>query len=75
MSTIDYGDKIPNNVGLGEDRALQRALEHWQPSYLSWWNEMGPVQAQSHDVYLRTAVNAHPQGWAHFDYVKMPDYR
>src|SRR5262249_1725522 len=27
------------------------------------------------DVYLRTAVSAEPQGWAHFDYVKMPDYR
>jgi benzoyl-CoA 2,3-dioxygenase component B len=75
MSTIDYGDKIPNNVGLGEDRVLQRALEHWQPSYLSWWNEMGPVRAQSLDVYLRTAVNADPQGWAHFGHVKMADYR
>jgi benzoyl-CoA 2,3-dioxygenase component B len=75
MSTIDYGDKIPNNVRLGEDRALQRALEHWQPSYLSWWNEMGPVRTHSFDVYLRTAVSADPQGWAHFDHVRMPDYR
>jgi benzoyl-CoA 2,3-dioxygenase component B len=75
MSTIDYGDRIPNNVGLGEDKALQRALEHWQPGFLSWWKDMGPSGAQGFDVYLRTAVSADPQGWALFDYVKMPDYR
>ena len=28
-----------------------------------------------HDVYLRTATSVDPAGWAHFDYVKMPDYR
>ncbi len=27
------------------------------------------------DVYLRTAISVEPKGWAHFDYVKMPDYR
>ena len=27
------------------------------------------------DVYLRTAVSVDTDGWAHFDYVKMPDYR
>src|SRR5438552_1301101 len=75
VSTIDYNDKIPNNVDLGEDKALQRALEHWQPNYLAWWNEVGPEASQRFDVYLRTAVSADPQGWANFDYVKMPDYR
>jgi benzoyl-CoA 2,3-dioxygenase component B len=75
MSTIDYGDRIPNNVRLGEDRTLQRALEHWQPSYLAWWSEMGPADTQRLDIYLRTAVSADPQGWACFDHVKMPDYR
>ena len=28
--TIDYNEKIPNNVNLSTDRALQRALERWQ---------------------------------------------
>ena len=28
MSTIDYSDKIPNNVNLSSDKTLQRALEH-----------------------------------------------
>jgi len=39
---IDYHDKIPNNVGLAEDKTLQRALERWQPGFLGWWGEMGP---------------------------------
>jgi benzoyl-CoA 2,3-dioxygenase component B len=75
MPAIDYSDKIPNNVGLADDKALQRALVAWQPSYLAWWNDMGPERSQRSDVYLRTAISAEPQGWAHFGYVKMPDYR
>ncbi|CAM5212360.1 Benzoyl-CoA 2,3-dioxygenase component B OS=Castellaniella defragrans OX=75697 GN=HNR28_001287 PE=4 SV=1 [Castellaniella defragrans] len=75
MSSIDYSQKIPNNVNLAEDRALQRALEHWQPNYLNWWQSMGPEGSQNFDVYLRTATSVAPDGWAHFDYVKMPDYR
>ncbi|MGB4346124.1 MAG: benzoyl-CoA 2,3-epoxidase subunit BoxB [Burkholderiaceae bacterium] len=75
MSTINYSEKIPNNVNLSEDRTLQRALEHWQPNYLNWWNDMGPDHSQGHDVYLRTAVNTTPEGWAQFGHVKMPDYR
>ncbi len=75
MASIDYSEKIPNNVDLAEDKTLQRALEHWQPNYLSWWADMGPDGSQNFDVYLRTAVSVDPQGWAHFDYVKMPDYR
>ncbi|NCV33463.1 MAG: benzoyl-CoA 2,3-epoxidase subunit BoxB, partial [Betaproteobacteria bacterium] len=53
----------------------QRALEQWQPNYLSWWNDMGPEGSQNVDVYLRTAVSVDPQGWAQFGHVKMPDYR
>jgi benzoyl-CoA 2,3-dioxygenase component B len=75
MSTIDYNEKIPNNVNLGEDRALKRALEHWQPGYLNWWQDMGPEGSQDFDVYLRTATSVDLEGWAQFGYVKMPDYR
>jgi benzoyl-CoA 2,3-epoxidase subunit B len=74
MSTVDY-ERIPNNVNLSGDRRLQRALEGWQPSYLKWWKEMGPCGFQGDDVYLRTATAVDAEGWAHFDYVKMPDYR
>ena len=72
---IDYQERIPNNVDLGESRRLQRALEAWQPKYLDWWQEMGPEGFATQDIYLRTAISVDPKGWAHFDYVKMPDYR
>ena len=75
MSTINYSDKIPNNVNLSEDRTLQRALEQWQPNYLSWWGDMGPEGSTDYDVYLRTAISVDPEGWAQFGHVKMPDYR
>ena len=66
---------IPNNVDLASNRKLQRALEKWQPNYLNWWREMGPEGFQEDDIYLRTAVSVEKDGWAHFDHVKMPDYR
>jgi len=72
---IDMREKIPNNVDLSEDRRLQRALETWQPNFLQWWMDMGPSGFQQDDIYLRTAVSVEPSGWAHFDYVKMPEYR
>src|SRR5947208_2855701 len=75
MDGISYSDKIPNNVNLSSDKALQRALEHWLPNYLKWWREMGPEDSQEFQVYLRTAISVDPSGWAHFDYVKMPEYR
>ncbi len=75
MSSINYSDKIPNNVNLSEDRTLQRALEGWQPNFINWWGDVGPEGSNNFDVYLRTATSVDPQGWAHFGYVKMPDYR
>jgi benzoyl-CoA 2,3-dioxygenase component B len=75
MSSINYSEKIPNNVNLGEDRTLQRALEQWQPNFINWWDDMGPVGSTDMDVYLRTAVSVDPQGWAQFGHVKMRDYR
>ncbi len=73
-SAADYSEKIPNNVGLREDRRLQRALESWQPNFLSWWDGMGPT-LPTQDVYLRTAVNVGREGWAQFGFVPMRDYR
>ena len=75
MSKIDYSQKIPNNVDLFDDRRLQRALENWQPAYLDWWNELGPVESHDYEVFLRTAIDVSAKGWAHFDMVRMPDYR
>jgi len=70
-----YDESIPNNVNLSEDKRLQRALETWQPNFLKWWMDMGPSDFQKDSIYLRTAVSVEPSGWAHFDYVKMPEYR
>ena len=72
---VDLSGRIPNNVDLASDRRLQRALERWQPAFLDWWRDMGPEGFQGHEVYLRTAVDVGARGWAHFDHVRMPDYR
>lgn len=72
---VNYDDLIPNNVDLSSDRQLLRALEQWQPEYISWWKDMGPDGFQASDVYLRTAVGVDPAGWAKFGHVQMPDYR
>ncbi|MGQ0843806.1 MAG: benzoyl-CoA 2,3-epoxidase subunit BoxB [Sporichthyaceae bacterium] len=74
MTTIDYTERIPNNVDLASDRKLQRALESWQPKFLDWWKEMGPA-LPTEDVYLRTAVDVGKEGWAHFGHVALPEYR
>lgn len=68
-------ERIPNNVDLSSDKRLQRALERWLPKYLDWWMDMGPEGFQVDDIYLRTAISVEAGGWAHFDHVKMPEYR
>jgi len=69
-------DKIPNNVDLHLNKRLQRALEHWQPAYIQWWKDMGPQGFQHfHQVYVRTAISVDAAGWAHFEYVRLPEYR
>jgi benzoyl-CoA 2,3-epoxidase subunit B len=75
MSSVANNEKIPNNVDLASDKKLQRALEAWQPKFIDWWKEMGPEGFQADDVYLRTAVSVDSDGWAQYDFVKMPDYR
>jgi benzoyl-CoA 2,3-epoxidase subunit B len=74
LSRIDYSERIPNNVGLADDRRLQRALEGWQPKFLDWWQTLGP-QLPTKDVYLRTAIAVGRDGWAHFAHVPMEEYR
>ncbi len=73
--SINYSERIPNNVNLASDRTLQRALEHWQPQFLDWWQEMGPSDFADKDIYLRTAIGVDVEGWASYGEVKMPDYR
>src|SRR6478752_4163001 len=75
MAAVVSNEKIPNNVNLSGDKRLQRALEQWLPNYIDWWKSVGPEGFQEKDVYLRTAISVETDGWAHFDYVKMPEYR
>src|SRR5579862_4039284 len=75
IAKVDYDGLIPNNVALGQDERVKRALEKWHPGYINWWQDMGPEGFQESLVYLRTAVSVDPKGWAKFDYVRMPDYR
>ncbi|MBM4185792.1 MAG: benzoyl-CoA 2,3-epoxidase subunit BoxB [Gemmatimonadetes bacterium] len=72
---VDYDGLIPNNVGLAADERVKKALETWHPGYIDWWMDMGPVGFQQALVYLRTAVGVGANGWAKFDYVKMPEYK
>jgi benzoyl-CoA 2,3-dioxygenase component B len=75
MGVVDIDAKIPNNVDLSGDLRLQRALESWQPKFIEWWKQLGPVAFNDTPVYLRTAISVGQEGWANFDYVEMPDYR
>jgi benzoyl-CoA 2,3-epoxidase subunit B len=75
IAQVDYDGLIPNNVALGQDVRVKRALEKWHPGYLNWWNDMGPEGFQESLVYLRTAVSVDSKGWAKFDYLRMPEYR
>ena len=62
MSDIN-SEKIPNNVNLGSDLKLQRALEQWQPNFIDWWKTMGPEGFQQSLVYLRTAGGNDALAW------------
>lgn len=75
MSSINYQERIPNNVNLSGDRRLQRALEKWLPRYLGWWNDVGPQVFKTDQIYLRTAISTDAGGWANFGHVRMPEYR
>ena len=42
IQQVDYDGLIPNNVNLGSDVRVKRALEKWHPGYFNWWKDMGP---------------------------------
>jgi len=75
IMNVDYNGLIPNNVDLGSDVRVKKALEKWHPGFIDWWFDMGPEGFQASEVYLRTAISVDPKGWAKFDYVKMPEYK
>ena len=77
MSTsISTDAKIPNNVDLVERQApAARARGSGSRTSSTGGRRWARRASRSDDVYLRTAISVDADGWAHFDYVKMPDYR
>ena len=73
--SINYDERIPNNVDISGDRRLKRALEKWQPIFIDWWNSVGPQIFSKNEIYLRTAISVDRDGWAQFGHVRMPEYR
>ena len=75
MSKLNYQEIIPNNVNLSNDISLQRALEHWQPKFKSWWKEWpSKISKKMKFIFvLQFLVDA--AGWASYGKVKMPDYK
>ena len=52
MASIDYSERIPNNVGLSEDRRLRRALEAWHPKFADRWSELGPTGVSANAIWM-----------------------
>ena len=73
---INYQERIPNNVDLAANQTLQRALEHWQPQFPELvarsWARTTSRPPTSICAPRSASIR---KGWAHFGYVKMPDYR
>jgi benzoyl-CoA 2,3-dioxygenase component B len=72
---VDFDCRIPNNVNLRQDPEVRASMEAWHRGYMDWWRAMGPDGFQSALVYLRTTIGMTAEGWAKFDYVRMPEYR
>ena len=61
IQQVDYNGLIPNNVDLGSDVRVKRALEKWHPGYLNWWKDIAAEELQESLVYLRTAISVRLQ--------------
>ena len=75
MTIVDLDTKIPNNVGLADDRRLAARPRGLAAEVHRVVAILGPAEHQDDDVFLRTAISVGQEGWANFDYVRMPDYR
>ena len=54
MSSINYSEKIPNNVNLSEDRTLQRALEQMRQSLGAYYEPFALIR----DLQAQNPVQA-----------------
>jgi benzoyl-CoA 2,3-epoxidase subunit B len=72
---VTHEGGIPNNINLHDNPKLLRALNSWQPRFVDWWRDLGPAVYSDKYVYLRTATSVGREGWATWDYVRLPEYR
>ena len=67
--------QIPNNVDLGRARVLQGRSSTGSPPTWAGGTTWGPTRVTTTTCNLRTAISVDREGWAQFDYVKMPQCR
>lgn len=74
MSAIDYSEKFPTTSTCQKTGPCSVRLSTGSRIIcnggMTWADG-----SHGFDVYLRTAINTTPEGWAQFGHVKMPDYR
>src|SRR5690348_17071796 len=68
-------ESIPNNIGLAANGRLKAMLEPFRFKFLAWWAERGPEGFDAAQAYLRMPTGIDARGWAHYAYVRLPDYR
>ena len=73
--SINYTDRIPNNVGLSDKPAATTGTGVVAAQLYEVVARDGARRLHHFDVYLRTAVSVETDGWANFGFVKMPEYR
>ncbi len=75
MTIVDLDTKIPNNVGLSDDLGCNAHSRAGCRSTSTGGARSARSTHQGDDVFLRTAISVGQEGWANFDYVRMPEYR
>ena len=74
--SINYDDRIPNNVNLVDRCAAPARARDVAPALPGVVEvTIGPPVFRRTTIYLRTAISTEAGGWANFGYVHMPEYR
>ena len=69
MAAVDYDGLIPNNVGLGQDVRVKRALEKWHPGYIGWWMDIKELLQKEVDFVSVKYVSPIIEKYIHNDKV------
>jgi len=74
-STVDTGERIPNNVALGDDKKLQRALERAAELHQLVEGDGPFASKKTRSSFRPTGDQRRPRGLGELLVRKMPDYR